>query len=106
MDLGIEINLPAVIHEPGKRGGDEKGQIERTAAQFESFLIFSMLKELEKATCSTKKSYAEQTQMSLFYEKVADVLAQKGIGIKEIIAKYAERGAKVFHGSDEKSYIG
>jgi Rod binding domain-containing protein len=93
MDLGIKIDPPVVVSEGGKRTNNSRGEpIEKTAEQFESFLIFSMLKEFGKAMHSTKKSYAEQTQMSLFYEKVGDVLAKKGIGIKDMIAKYAEVG--------------
>jgi Rod binding domain-containing protein len=102
MDLGMKIDPSAALFEAGKRTDTHKGEsIEKTAEQFESFLIYSMLKELEKATYSTKKSYAEQTQMSLFYEKVGEVMAKKGIGIKEMIAKYAERGAKVLDENGE-----
>jgi Rod binding domain-containing protein len=42
-------------------------------------------------------------QMSMFYEKVADYLAKKGLGVKEVIAKYAERGAKVSEMNGYKS---
>ncbi len=91
MDVRMRID-PTVRYEPGKKSGGDRGQIDKAAEQFESFLIFSMLKELEKATYSTKKSYAGEAQMSLFYEKVGDILAKKGIGIKEMIARYAQRG--------------
>jgi Rod binding domain-containing protein len=64
----------------------------KTAEQFEAFFIFTILKEFGKTMQQTGKSYAEQTHMSLLYEKVADFLAKKGIGIKEVLAKYAERG--------------
>jgi Rod binding domain-containing protein len=102
MDLGTKIDHSAALFEAGKRLDTNKSEsIEKTAEQFESFLIYSMLKELEKAMPSIKKSYAEQTQMSLFYEKVSDVLAKKGIGIKEMIAKYTERGAKVLDKNGE-----
>jgi Rod binding domain-containing protein len=102
MDLGMKIDFSAALFEAGKNTDTHKSEsIGKTAEQFESFLIYSMLKELEKAMHSTKKSYAEQTQLSLFYEKVGDVLAKKGIGIKEMIAKYAERGAKAFDQNGE-----
>jgi Rod binding domain-containing protein len=104
MDLGMKIDPSAALFDAGPRTDTNKSEsIEKTAQQFESFLIFSMLKELEKATNISKKGCAEQTQMSLFYEKIADVVAKKGIGIKEMITKYAERGAKVFHGKGENS---
>jgi Rod binding domain-containing protein len=54
------------------------------------------LRELEKATISgKKKGSAEQTQTAMFYQKVSDCIAKKGIGVKEMITKYIERGAKV-----------
>lgn len=102
MDLGMRIDPSATLTETGSNMGARKGDpIEKTAEQFESFLISSMLREFGKAIQSTKKSCAEETQMSLFYEKVGDALAKKGIGIKEMITRYAERGVKVFHGNGE-----
>jgi Rod binding domain-containing protein len=102
MDFGLKVDPPVLFSEMGKRAVRNKDEsIEKTAEQFESFLMFSMLKEFEKASLSTKKSYAEQTQMSLFYEKVGDVLAKKGIGIKDMIAKYAEGRVKVSGDKDE-----
>jgi hypothetical protein len=40
--------------------------------------------------------------MSIFYEKVAGFLAKKGIGIKQVLERYADRGAKVFKENGEK----
>ncbi len=74
---------------------EKRQSIEKTAQDFESFLIYTVLKEFGKTTQFTKKSYAEETQMSLFYEKVADYMAEKGIGIKEVLAKYCQRAANV-----------
>ncbi|MGA3173593.1 MAG: hypothetical protein ABSE25_04110 [Syntrophorhabdales bacterium] len=62
--------------------------MEKAAEGFESFFIFSMLKEMGKTAHFGQKSYAEETEMSIFYEKVADYLAARGIGIKEVILKY------------------
>lgn len=107
MELEMKIDPSAILSQTGKRGGTRKDEsMEKTAEQFESFLIFSMLKQFEKAMHFNKKSYAEQTQMSLFYEKVGDVLAKKGIGIKEMIAKYAERGSKVSAQNGDNSQYG
>jgi Rod binding domain-containing protein len=95
MDSGIKISLPTSLPPGEKTGLSGNKQVQKTAEEFESFLIFSVLKECEKSMNFTKKSSAEQTQMSLFYEKVADVLAKKGIGVKETLSKFLERGAKV-----------
>jgi len=104
MDLGIKLDPSIVLAENNTKMSTNKGeQVEKTAEQFESFLIFSMLKEVQRAMNLTKKGYAEQMQMSMFYEKVADSLARKGIGIKDMIAKYAERGPKVSDVNGEKS---
>ena len=105
MDLGmkLDVSLP-LLQKTGNIGGNKGEPIEKTAEQFESFLIFSVLKEFEKSMSLTKKGYAEQMQMSMFFEKVADSLARKGIGIKEVIARYAEAGAaKVPETNGEKS---
>ena len=76
-------------------GKDKNQSIEKTAEAFESYLLGTVLHEFAKATQMTKKSFAEETQMSLFYEKVADIMAKKGIGLKEMLSRYLERGAKV-----------
>ena len=66
-----------------------KGQsAEKAAESFESFFIYNILKEMGKTAHFTKKSYAAETETSLFYEKAADFLAKKGIGIKEMVMKY------------------
>jgi Rod binding domain-containing protein len=68
-------------------GGDK----EKVCRNFESFMLYSMLKHMEKATKMSKKGYAEETYMAMVYEKVADFLADKGVGIKEMLMKYTER---------------
>jgi Rod binding domain-containing protein len=104
MDLGMKIDPSMALMEMGTKADANKGEsVEKTAEQFESFFIFSMLKEFGKAMGVTKKSYAEDAEMSIFYEKVGDLLAKKGIGIKEMIVRYAERGAKVSDMNGEKS---
>ncbi len=68
-------------------GGDK----EKVCQNFESFMLYSMLKHMEKTTKMSKKGYAEETYMAMVYEKVADFLAEKGVGIKEMLMKYTER---------------
>jgi Rod binding domain-containing protein len=94
LDSGIKISPPVF---PTINKGDSLSTkvTKKTAQEFESYLVFSVLKEFEKTMNFTKKSYAEQTQMSIFYEKVADIMAKKGIGIKENIERYLERETKV-----------
>ena len=51
---------------------------------------------MQKTTQFSKKGYTEQTYMSVVYEKVADYLADKGIGVKEMLMRYADKeNAKV-----------
>jgi Rod binding domain-containing protein len=60
------------------------------------------MKELGKTTESSKKSYAEQTYMSIMYEKMGDYLSRKGLGIKDMLIKYAEdRNIKVLKGTGD-----
>jgi Rod binding domain-containing protein len=107
MGSEIKIDRPAAVDRSMPAGGGKKESVKKTAENFESFMILTMLKELDKATHITKKSYAEETQKSIFYEKVAEFMAKKGIGIKETIMKYLERGgAKVSGKNGENSQIG
>lgn len=95
-DFGTRVDPFISLDRFGTIGKSKKNQsLEKTAQDFESFLIYSVLKEFEKAMHLTKKSYAEETQMALFHEKIADQLAKKGTGIREMLTKYAERAAKV-----------
>jgi Rod binding domain-containing protein len=68
-------------------------KMEKVAEDFEALFIFNMLKELDKTTKLTEKGYMEETYMSIVYEKVSQFLAKnKGIGIKEMLMRYADRG--------------
>jgi Rod binding domain-containing protein len=70
---------------------------EKVCENFESFMIFVMLKNLEKMAQPGKKESPEQNYMSIAYEKVGDYIAKKGIGIKEMLMRYANRAnTKVF----------
>jgi Rod binding domain-containing protein len=106
MSDGIKMNLPAAAQSSSFSGygarvinresQNKEQNIEKVAQDFESFLIFTMMKELGKTTESSKKSYAEQTYMSIMYEKMGDYLSRKGLGIKDMLIKYAEdRNIKV-----------
>ncbi len=91
MDSGTKIDG---LTKSGTASGTQAGKrqaMEKAAEGFESFFICNMLKEMGKASQLTKKSYAEETEMSIFYEKVADYLSKRGIGIKEAIMKYLSR---------------
>jgi Rod binding domain-containing protein len=103
MDSGI--NSSSLVTSTLSKGGALNAKTTRkTAQEFESYLIFSVLKEFEKTINLTKKSSAEQTQMSIFYEKIADVMAKKGIGIREGIERYLERDtAKVSRTNDDNT---
>ncbi len=104
MDVGMKLDPYLALSQAEAKTGVKKGEsAEKAAEQFESFLIFSLLKECERATCLTKKGYADEVQMSIFYEKIADFMAKKGIGIKQMIARYAEAGSKVSGVKGEKS---
>ena len=71
----------------GRSAKDKKAACEG----FEAYLVSTMLNQLQKATGSSQKSYAEQTYFSMFHEKVAEFVAKKGIGIKDVLMRYLER---------------
>ena len=102
MDMGTKIDPPVFANGLQPAIGKDAGQsVEKTAAAFE-YLLGRILEEFGKATQMTKKSYAEETQMSLFYEKIGDLMAKRGIGLKEMLSRYAERGAKVLGKNGDK----
>jgi Rod binding domain-containing protein len=77
----------------GKKSLSEKEK-DKVLTEFESFFLFTMLKELEKTTQVTKKGgNTQQTYMAIVYEKMGDFLAKKGIGIKEAIKRYIDGGS-------------
>jgi len=81
----------------GQKQNMDKAAKEKVCENFESFMIFVMLKNLEKMAQLEKKESQGQNYMSIAYEKVGDYLAKKGIGIKEMLMRYADReNTKVF----------
>jgi Rod binding domain-containing protein len=91
MDSGTTIDALTKSGSASDTEARKRQSMEKAAEGFESFFISNMLKELAKASQLTKKSYTEETEMSIFYEKVGDYLAKRGIGIKEAIMKYLSR---------------
>ncbi len=107
MGEGLKISLPTAVDgslyvSTGARVVNRQSQskelnIEKVAQDFESFMIFTMMKEMEKTSHSSKKSYTEETYMTLMYEKAADYLSKRGLGIKDMLVKYmSDRNIKVF----------
>jgi len=103
MDFDTKIKPPIPPIMPDADLGKYKNQsVEKAAEAFESYFLNTIFQEFAKANELTKKSFAEETQMSLFYEKVADIIAKRGIGLKEMLSRYMERGAKVSDKNGEK----
>ncbi|MCX7965209.1 MAG: hypothetical protein N2596_01090 [Syntrophorhabdaceae bacterium] len=72
-----------------------ESDVEKVASDFESYFLYIMMKEMEKTTNGTNKSFMKQTYMSVMYEKLGDYIAKKGIGIKEMIAEHLKKNIKV-----------
>lgn len=68
----------------GRADKDLKGACEG----FEAYLVYTMLQECQRTTSLSEKSQAEQTYFSMMNEKVAEVVARKGIGVKEMLLRY------------------
>ncbi|HME41973.1 MAG TPA: rod-binding protein [Syntrophorhabdales bacterium] len=81
------------LQENAVKGLKERSTRDKKAAceGFEAYLVSTMLNQLQKTTGSSEKSYAEQTYFSMFHEKVAEFVAKKGIGIKDVLMRYLER---------------
>lgn len=90
MGLQPAISMGGGMMERNESGSSEVDR-EKVCQNFESFMLYSMIKHLEKTTKMSKKGYAEETYMAIVYEKVADFLAEKGVGIKEMLMKYSDR---------------
>jgi len=59
---------------------------EKTCRMFESYFLFLLLKEMEKIKpIDKKKDFSKDTYMSIVHEKLADYLAQRGVGIKQML---------------------
>jgi len=91
MDLGAKIDGATGSGAASDGSAKRRQSMEKAAESFESFFISNMLKEMGKTAQFGEKGYTEETEMSIFYEKVGDFLAKKGIGIKEAIMKYLSR---------------
>ena len=72
----------------------ESKAAKKLAQDFEAFFVTTMLKEMDKATHITKKSFMKETYSSITYEKLGEYAAKKGIGIKDMLLKYMERGGE------------
>lgn len=113
MDSGVKMDLRMPLQDASViktnvrnlnerlRNNTKEPNVEKVAQEFESYLMFTMLKELEKTTNLTKKGHTEQTYMSLVYEKAADFMAKKGIGIKEMLVENMEKNTKVLSGKGD-----
>lgn len=65
---------------------EEKG-LKKACKLFESYFLFLLLKEMDKAARIEKKTLSVDTWMSFLYEKLSDHLAERGTGIKEMLEK-------------------
>jgi len=111
MDNGVKMDIRMPVQDVSaiktnvrninERLRTKEPNVEKVAQEFESYLMFTMLKELEKTTHITKKGRTEQTYMSLVYEKAADFMAKKGIGIKEMLVENMEKNTKVLSGKGD-----
>ncbi len=87
-----DLASAAARKEFGHMGSDP----EKVASGFESFFIYTLLKEMQKTVPTAKKGFMQETYMSVMYEKLGEYLAGKGLGIKDAVLKYLERdSAKV-----------
>jgi hypothetical protein len=66
---------------------------EKAAENFESFFVSMLMNELQKTVSFSEKSFMEQNYMTIVNQKVSEFIAKKGLGIKDVLMRYLERGA-------------
>jgi len=85
---GIRLQQASLKGLNGKNSKDLKSACEG----FEAYLVFTLLNELQKTTNLSEKSSIELTYFSMLNEKVAEVVAKKGIGVKDMLLRYLQGG--------------
>ncbi len=94
VDVGLDVKVDAAAGAAVEAKLKRSQSMEKAAEGFEAYFLTNMLKEMSKTTqFDDKKSFAEETEMSIFYEKVGEFLAKKGVGIKDAILRYLSRNA-------------
>ncbi len=107
--MKIPVEGGVWLQENALKGLNRRSSKEAGAAceGFEAYLVSNLLNQLQKTTGSSQKSYAEQTYFSMLHEKVAEFVAKKGIGVKEMLMRYVERAqnisTKVYNGKADNS---
>lgn len=70
--------------------GRTKKDLGKACEGFEAYLLSTMLKELQKTTNLFKKDNTSETYFAMVNEKLAEFIAKKGIGVKELLMRYAQ----------------
>ena len=72
---------------------------------FEAYLLSTMLKELQKTTNLVTKDNTSETYFAMLSERLAEFMAKKGIGVKEMLLRYAQPGhsTKVLQGTADNT---
>ncbi len=74
-----------------KLKGNSTKDLKAACEGFEAYLLSSMLNQLQKTVSSSEKGFAEQTYFSMLNQRVAEVAAKRGIGIKDMLMRYVGR---------------
>ncbi|MCP4723555.1 MAG: transglycosylase SLT domain-containing protein [bacterium] len=86
---GLNSQLENYQNIKGKEG------IETAAKGFESMFLYQMLQEMQKTVPESElfgENYGEDVFMSLFYEKIADKMADRGtLGIGKMLNEHLEK---------------
>lgn len=85
--------------------GRNKKDLGKACEGFEAYLISTMLKELQKTTNLSKKENTTETYFAMVNEKLSEFIAKKGIGVKEMLMRYArpESSTKVLQGTADNT---
>ena len=70
--------------------GRSRKDLGKACEGFEAYLLSTMLKELQKTTNLSKKENTTETYFAMVNEKLAEFIAKKGIGVKQMLMRYVQ----------------
>jgi Rod binding domain-containing protein len=93
------------LHPEAALQGRTKKDLGKACEGFEAYLLSTMLKELQKTTNLFTKDNTSETYFAMVNEKLAEFIAKKGIGVKEMLLRYTQPGhnTKVLQGTADNT---
>jgi Rod binding domain-containing protein len=93
------------LHPEAELQGRNKKDLGKACEGFEAYLLSTMLKEAQKTTNLFKKDNTTETYFALVNEKMAEFIAKKGIGVRQMLMRYVQPApsTKVLQGTADNT---